>query len=149
MVTNVGGSGKFKKMMANRILTSRGNLQRKKEPKLSFSRNYLDSTVSKLLVSDRRNNILSWWYHQTITPGRRKYKRECYERLESLRRNCPGSLGIPEFADVIGGQMFAGDMSATTTCCLTQDWPTTWITSQDQELVTCFQRCLSLAEWCL
>jgi len=139
MVSNVGGSGKFKKMMAKPdSYFQRKSAEEEKNQNYLFSRNYLDSTVSKLLVSDRRNK-----YSFLMTT-----RQSLQEEEENIRENVTRDwnhisetvqdLGIPEFADVIGGQMFAGGhVRHTTTCCLTLRLADNLNHLADKELVTC------------
>jgi len=86
-----------------------------------FDPDYLDQMVDKIMKGDSRSRLSFL---------KKKPTQSLEEELETTRENIVNDwnhihetvmdLGVPEMADVIGGQMFAGShLNTTTTSCLT------------------------------
>lgn len=116
-------SGKFRKMkQASSTFLSRAAA--KKNTKFEnplFDPEYLDGLVDKLLQgrSRSRYGFLIKQSPGTLQPDISNYRDNLIEDWNHIDETVT-NLGVPEMADVIGGQMFAGGhLRTTTTCCLT------------------------------
>jgi len=112
-------SGKFKKMkqMPDSFFQRKS---KDEEPNQHFMFNsaFLDQSVEKLISSKGSR-------YQFLKKERQSLKEDKEGERENVTRDwnhiseTVQDLGIPEMADVIGGQMFAGGhLRHTTTCCL-------------------------------
>jgi len=104
----VGGSGRFRKMkpVTNSFL-SRSPVKKSKEAgsNPSFDRDYLDKTVDKLLQGERRNRyrFLHKISPAALEPDKASVRENIIEDWNHIHETVI-SLGVPEWADVIGGQ---------------------------------------------
>ena len=135
----VGGSGRFRKMkpVTNSFL-SRSPVKKSKEAgsNPSFDRDYLDKTVDKLLQGERRNRyrFLHKISPAALEPDKASVRENIIEDWNHIHETVI-SLGVPEWADVIGGQMFAGGhLRSTTTSCLTLRLADNLVMMRDEEL---------------
>ena len=101
---------------------SRSPVRKSKETSnTAFDRDYLDKTVDKLLQGERRNRyrFLTRIPPGALEPDKNNVRENIIEDWNHIHETVL-SLGVPEWADVIGGQMFAGNnLRSTTTSCLT------------------------------
>ena len=120
----VGGSGRFRKMKpVTDSFLSRSPIRKSREAgsNPAFDRDYLDKTVDKLLQGERRNRYR--FLHKippaSLEPDKNHKRDNVIEDWNHIHETVI-NLGVPEWADVIGGQMFAGNnLRSTTTSCLT------------------------------
>jgi len=132
-------SGRFKQIRSqpDSFFQRKSNVEESSRNFL-FSRDYLDRSVDKFLSSGRRNS------YSFLKSTRRALKEDEEGFRENVTRDwnhisdTVQDLGIPEFADVIGGQMFAGNnLRQTTTCCLTLRLADNIDLLSDEELKQC------------
>ena len=135
----VGGSGRFRKMkpVTNSFL-SRSPVRKSKEAgsNPSLDRDYLDKTVDKLLQGERRNRymFLRKISPASLEPDKNSVRENIIEDWNHIHETVI-NLGVPEWADVIGGQMFAGGhLRSTTTSCLTLRLADNLVMMTDKEL---------------
>ena len=102
----------------------------------SLDRDYLDKTVDKLLQGERRNRyrFLRKLSPEALEPDKDNVRENIIEDWNHIHETVI-NLGVPEWADVIGGQMFAGGhLRSTTTSCLTLRLADNLVMMRDEEL---------------
>ena len=104
-------SGKFRKMkQANSTFLSRSPVRKtSKHENAAFDPDYLDKSVEKLLQgrSRFRYKFLTRQSPGTLEPDSSNDRDNLIEDWNHINETVT-NLGVPEIADVIGGQMFAG-----------------------------------------
>jgi len=121
--TQILASGRFRKMkQATPNFLARTQVKEVTEKTSTvFDPDYLDTMVEKILKGNSRSR-LNFLMKQPSKP----LEEEVNEARENVVKDWNHihetviDLGVPEMADVIGGQMFAGShLNTTTTSCLT------------------------------
>jgi len=122
---------------ANSTFLSRSPVRKtSKHENAAFDPDYLDKSVEKLLQgrSRFRYKFLTRQSPGTLEPDSSNDRDNLIEDWNHINETVT-NLGVPEIADVIGGQMFAGGhLRTTTTSCLTLRLADNLILMTDSEL---------------
>jgi len=116
-------SGKFRKLkpVTNSFLARSSIKKREKNSNPLFDQEYLDKVVDKLLQGKNRYRykFLSKKSSIPLEPDKANPRENLVENWNHINETVL-NLGVPEWADVVGGQLFAGGhLRSTTTTCLT------------------------------
>ncbi|XP_023349458.1 uncharacterized protein LOC111718169 isoform X2 [Eurytemora carolleeae] len=135
-------SGKFKKIKGHpdSYFQRKSVVEPETNPNFLFSREYLDRSMEKIHSSESRG------FYSFLNNRRCSLTEEEVGLRENVTRDWNHisdtiqDLGIPEFADVVGGLMFAGGhLRQTTTCCLTLRLADHISLLNDEELKLCIR----------